>query len=237
MISLKKLMPLVSLRGVDISGMPTSKNLSWYNLSGAKCSYDKLGNRTWVQEGLILYSGWSLGEAILAQQYGDNAIDKARLSRRYCVSTTVVGYDQALSFDKTYKYVVTISKKGRRKKIKDTKPLLRGVNISKTDPDVDLSHFNLNGAFCDMEKLKNPSWVQDGLIIKSGEYGRAEDEFEDVIKYFETSGLASMARPKYNRSDNWTYNITIELLDRESKGDSQPSNSNTHETGEKAKEI
>lgn len=212
MINLNNLIHRPSLNGVDISNISPDRNLRWYDLSGAKCDYWKLKNPTWVQEGLILCSTKYLRNAMLAQEYGNGTLNKTRRSRKYCISIGVVGYPSNISSNKSYKYVVTINRKSRRNKVKDTRPSLRGVDISGTNPDIDLSHLNLSGAFCDMEKLKNPSWVQDGLIIKSGPRGGGHDAMDSAIEYFEDSGIASVAKPKYNPVDDWNYTITIELL-------------------------
>ena len=217
MINFKNLIPRMSLKGVDISNMSPDRNLRWYDLSGAKCDYWKFKNPTWAQEGLILCFSKYLRNAMLAQEYGNGTLNKTRRSRKYCISIGVVGCPSNISSNKSYKYVVTINRKSRRDRAKDTRPSLRGVDISGTNPDVDLSHLNLSGAFCDMEKLKNPSWVQDGLIVESGTRGGGHDAMERAIEYFDESGIALMAKPKYNAVDDWTYNITVELLDRGDK--------------------
>ena len=217
MISFRDLIPRPSLKGADISGMPSNKNLRWLNLSGAKCDYYKLKNPTWIQKGLVIYCGDLLRYALIAEQYGDSAIRRAHLDGKYYARTTVLTCYSHLNSDKYHKYAVTIQRKSCHKKSKDTRPSLAGVDISETDPSVDLSAYNLNGAICKVGKLKNPSWVQEGLIIDRGLIGAKHDAMEVAIKHFERSGVGAIAKPRCSQLDDWTYSITVELLDKESK--------------------
>lgn len=204
MINFKNLIPRVSLKGADISNMPPGKDLSWFNLAGAICEYSQIGNSSWLQEGLILYTGMSLKEALIAEQVADRELSGAWLSNKYRGVITV---------SRSYSYTVTIQRKSR-KKVKETRPSLAGVDISESYPRINLSQFDLNGAICEMKKLGNPSWVQNGLIIHTGDRVGADAAMEEAIEYFEKSWLSTIAKPKYKPGNGSTCKIVIELLEK-----------------------
>ena len=216
MISFIDLIPRPSLRGADISDMPKGKNLRWHNLDGAKCDYDMIKNRTWVQKGLILYEGSGLESAMISEQYGDQRIADFHLDDRYQAAITVVlgkwHTNSTHLKPRNPIYVVSIQEKKRSGDVNTTKPSLAGVDISGTSSTIDLSGFDLNGAICELKYLTNPAWVQDGLIVARGLRGRSEVTLEDMVKRFDDMGIASIARPKYNPLEDGTYTITIELL-------------------------